>query len=324
MIANHKGEIPFVVLLAPFLLGLITGLNLLTTAWILPLGIAFAVVGIIFTAFNFFYKPLKLYRLKWPGGLLLHLMLFLAGCFITLNYNELNRNNHFSKYNAKYLAVKVQNEPVAKNGYIRFRASAVECINNNTIIPASGNLLINIKDSLAESIQYGDELLVPANYKLVDPPFNPAEFNYKRYLANQNIHFQLLLFQSQYALIAHNTGNPLMAFSLNLRRQLVAKLKNGIHDPGAAAVASTILLGYRADLSGDILQAYSQTGTVYVLTVSGAQIAVIYFLLSWSLGFLNRYRYGKLVRAVVIISVLWYYALLTGFSVSVCRAVLML
>jgi len=324
MIANHKGEIPFVVLFAPFLLGLITGLNLLTTAWILPLGIAFATAGILFIAFNFFYKPLKLYRLKWPGGLLLHLILFLGGCLIILNYNELNRNNHFSKYKAKYLAVRVQNEPVVKNGYIRFRTSVVECINNGTIFPASGNLLISVKDSLAKNIQYGDELLVPANYKPVDPPFNPAEFNYKHYLADQNIHYQLFLFQRQYALMAHNKGNSLIAFALNLRRRLVAKLKANMHDPQATAVASTMLLGYRTDLSTDILQAYSQTGTVYVLTVSGAQIAVIYFLLSWSLGFLNRYRYGKLLRAVILISVLWYYALLTGFSVSVCRAALML
>jgi competence protein ComEC len=323
MIANHKGEIPFVVLLAPFLLGLITGLNLLTTAWIMPLSIAFAAISIIFIAFNLFYKSLQLYRLKWPGGLLLHLVLFLGGCVIILNYNELSRNDHFSKCKAKYLVVRVESEPVSKNGYIRFRSSVIRNINNNKLTPTSGNLLISIKDSLAKSVQYGDELLIPANYTPLDPPFNPAEFNYKRYLADQNIHYQSFLFQRQYTLIAHNTGNPVIAFALNLRWRLVAKLKAGIHDPQATAIASTMLLGYRTDLSGDVLQAYSQTGTIYVLTVSGAQIAVIYFLLNWLLGFLNRYRYGKLLRAVIIISVLWYYALLTGFSVSVCRAVLM-
>ena len=323
MIANHKGEIPFVVLLAPFLLGLITGLNLLTTAWIVPLSIAFAMIIGVFITFNLFYRSLKLYRLKWPGGLLLHLILFFAGCILILNYNELNRGDHFSKHKAKYLVVRVENEPVARNGYIRFRASVIRNINDNEQASTSGNLLVSIKDSLAKSVQYGDELLIPANYKPIDPPFNPAEFNYKRYLSDQNIHFQSFLFQKQYALIAHITGNPLMAFALNLRKQLVAKLKANMHNMQAMAVASTMLLGYRADLGSDVLQAYSQTGTIYVLTVSGAQIAVIYFLLSWLLGFLNRYRYGKLLRAGIIVSILWYYALLTGFSVSVCRAVLM-
>lgn len=324
MIANHKGEIPFVVLLAPFLLGLIAGLNLFATAWVLPLSIAFAMVCCLFIAFNFLYKPLKLYRLKWLGGLLLHFILFLSGCIIMLKYNDLNRNNHFSRYKAEYLAVKVESEPATKNGFIRFRASVMQCIDSNRqTVAGSGNLLISIKDSIAKSIKYGDELLIPANYKSVDPPFNPAEFNYKRYLADHNIHYQSFLFPGQYVLITHNIGNPIIAFALNLRGQLATKLKANIHNQQVLAVASAMLLGYRTDLSGDILQAYSQTGTIYVLTVSGAQIAVIYFLLSWLLQFLNRYRYGKLLRAVIIITALWYYALLTCFSVSVCRAVLM-
>lgn len=322
MIANHKGEIPFIVLLIPFLLGVITGINLLATFWLVPLMISFSVLCILFILLNFLYKPLKLYRLKWPGGVLMHIILFLGGSIAILNYSELNRSDHFSKYKAKYLIVKVDNEPVARNGYIRFKALVIQTIDSNSRNKASGNLLISIKDSLANAVQYGDELLIPANYKPVDPPFNPAEFNYKRYLSDQNIHYQSFLFHGQYTLVNHG-GNPIISYSINLRKQLAAKIRSDMHDVQAAAVASTMLLGYRTDLSNDVLQAYSQTGTVYVLTVSGAQIAVIYFLLNWSLSFLKRYKHGKLLRAIIIISVLWCYALLTGFSISVCRAVLM-
>jgi competence protein ComEC len=54
---------------------------------------------------------------------------------------------------------------------------------NNKRINTSGTLLIAIKDSTAKNLYYGDELLIPAKYNAVDPPFNPAEFNYKKYLA---------------------------------------------------------------------------------------------------------------------------------------------
>lgn len=324
MIANHKGEIPFVVLFIPFLLGLMIGLDLLSSAWIMPLSIGFVFLSVIFITLTLLYRSFKLYKVRWLGGALVHVVLFLGGCLIILNYNELNRGDHFSKSKAKFLVVKVENEPVAKNGYIRFRAKAEQAIDSKRRTTASsGNLLISLKDSLAKTVQYGDELLIPANYKPVDAPFNPAEFNYKRYLAYQNIHYQSFLFHGQYTGVTHKTGNSLVAYALAERRQLVAKLKACMHDPQAAAVASTMLLGYRTDLGNDVLQAYSQTGTVYVLTVSGAQIAVIYLLLGWSLGFMKRYRYGKLLRAVIIITILWYYAMLTGFSVSVCRAVLM-
>ena len=60
-----------------------------------------------------------------------------------------------------------------------------------------------------------------------------------------------------------------------------------MHDTSAIAVASTLILGYKADLSNDVLQAYSKTGTVHVLSVSGAHVAIIYILLNFALGFLG-------------------------------------
>src|ERR1700748_3160135 len=98
MIANHKGEIPFAVLLLPFLLGLIAGLNFLAPAWIMPLTVVLAAFNIIFITLNFLYKPLRLYRLKWIGGVIVNAILFLGGCIFILNYNELNRTDHFSAY----------------------------------------------------------------------------------------------------------------------------------------------------------------------------------------------------------------------------------
>jgi len=97
-----------------------------------------------------------------------------------------------------------------------------------------------------------------------------------------------------------------------------------MRDTDAIAVASTLILGYKADLSNDVLQAYSKTGTIHVLSVSGAHVAIIYILLALVLGFLDRYKYGKLFKANVIIGLIWYYSLLSGFSPAVCRAALMI
>jgi len=323
MIANHKGEIPFVVLIIPFLLGIGIRLNFLPAVYTIPLIILLGLLIIVFISLNLAYKKLNLYKKRWLGGALITLILFLFGCVIVARYNELNRKDHFSKIKAQYLMVRISDEPVLKNGLLRFTADVMENADSSRRSPSSGNLLITIKDSLAKGLYYGDELLIPANFNAVDPPFNPAEFNYKQYLANQNIHFQSFLYHGQYAVVSHNAGNPVIAYSLRLRQQLVEKFKSNMHDPQAIAVASTLILGYRADLSNDVLQAYSKTGTVYVLTVSGAQVAVIYFMLSFMFQFLNRYTYGKLLRAIIIISLICYYALLTGFSPAVCRAVLM-
>src|SRR6202000_962997 len=124
--------------------------------------------------------------------------------------------------------------------------------------------------------------------------------------------------------INKNAGNAVIAYSLRLRQRLIEKFKRNMRDTNAIAVASTLILGYKADLSNDILQAYSKTGTIHVLSVSGAHVAILFILLSFILSFMDRFRYGKTIKAILIILIIWYYSLLTGFSPAVCRAAVMI
>ena len=109
---------------------------------------------------------------------------FFLGWTVTLNYNELNSSDHFSKKPADYLLVKINNEPKLTGELLRFTATVEDNVKNRKVTPASGDLMITIKDKTARNLYYGDELLIPANYQPVDPPYNPGEFNYKQYLAS--------------------------------------------------------------------------------------------------------------------------------------------
>ncbi len=324
MIANHKGEIPAFILLLPFLLGTGFGTGLPAIFNFQLLLILFLFSFAAFIALNIFYNPFKLYKARWLGGTLIHIVIFLAGCLLALNYNELRQPDHFSTTPAQALVVRINNEPVFKNGLLRFTASAKGYVKNSKIFPCSGTLLISIKDSRAKDLYYGDDLLVPAKFNAIEPPRTPAAFNYKNYLSRQNIFYQQFLYPRQFVRLDSNRGDPLIAYSLRLRQRLVQKLKLNIRDTNAMAVASTLILGYKADLNPDVLQAYSKTGTVHVLSVSGAHVAIVYVLLSFCLSFLNRFKYGKLLKTSIIISLIWFYALLTGFSPAVCRAALMI
>jgi competence protein ComEC len=324
MLANHKGEIPVVVLLMPWLLGIVLGISFISAVYLPFLLGAFIGLSIVFIVLNLNYQRLKIYKRRWLGGLLISFILLAAGWISAISYNELNNRDHFSKLPSPYLSVRISNEPQLKNGLIRLTTTVQQSINRKQATAVTGTLLITLKDSAAIGLQYGDELLVPATYTPIDPPFNPAEFNYKKYLAHQNIYHQLFLYPGQYRVLQHNKGNPLITYALKLRQQMVAKFKQQLHNPDAIAVASTLILGYKADLSNDVLQAYSKTGTIHVLSVSGAHVAIIYFLLQWMLGVLNRYKYGKALKTTVIILLVWYYAMLTGFSPAVCRAAVMI
>jgi competence protein ComEC len=323
MIATHKGEITIVVLLLPFMAGIGLGLSY-PGAGVAILGIPLLALSLLFIALNVGYAKLGIYKKNWLGGLLIAPILLLAGWLLTVQHYQLNNTDHFSKVPAEYLVVHVNSEPKVKGDVVRFTADVVQTIQKGRATRCSGTILIAIKDELATNLFYGEELLIPASYSPVEPPYNPGEFNYKRYLANKNIYHQVFLYPKQYQVIKAGQGNPVIAYALQTRQNLVKKLKVNMHDTTAIAVASTLILGYKADLSNDVLQAYSKTGTIHILSVSGGHVAIIFVLLGWALSFRKGRSKGKVMKVLVIIVLIWSYALLTGFSPAVNRAALMI
>jgi predicted membrane metal-binding protein len=104
----------------------------------------------------------------------------------------------------------------------------------------------------------------------------------------------------------------------------VKKFTRFLPDQEASSMASTLILGYRVDLNKDLIEAYSKTGTMHVLSVPGMHVGIVFLVLSFLLKPMDRSKNLILLRAIIIIAVIWFYSLLTGFSPSVCRSALML
>ncbi len=324
MIAAHKGEIPFVLLLLPFIAGIGCALIFPIFTNSKPVFWTFLFLSGLFIILNAFYQPLHIYKARWVGGLLVFGILYVLGVYSIIQNKEINQSNHFSKTTSQFLLIKISNEPVWRNKILHFTAEVIAGINHNRTKTLSGTLLVAVNDTNAQKLYYGDELLIPARYNPINPPQVPAALNYKGYLANQNIYYQAFFYGKQYTIVQKNKGNALITYALRQRQRLVNKIKNSLKDTDAIAVASTLILGYKADLSKDVLQAYSKTGTIHVLSVSGAHVAIIYVLLAFLLGFLDKFKHGKIIKAVLIILIIWYYSLLSGFSPAVCRAAVMI
>ena len=272
------------------------------------------------------YKSNSLYRSGWLFGLIIHGYILVTGYGLTVYLSERFDKKHFSTQKSDAFIIQIRNEPKLSNGILRFEAEVIRSCLNKKIDIMIGKLLIAAKiDSVSQlSLNYGDILLIPAIYDEVDPPYNPGEFDYKSYLENKQIYHQAFVNQDQLVLLKQNSGNRIMLFALNLRKQLVEKFYTYLPDRDAAALASTLILGYRADLSKEIVDAYSKTGTMHVLSVSGMHVGIVFLVLSVLLKPLGRNQRLRLIRACLIISIIWFYSLLTGFSAPVCRAAVML
>lgn len=325
-----KDQILFLRILLPFLLGIITFYDASDPALKYIIGSLCLTTFLLLVLVNLYYKKLKAYKFKsWISGLT-YTSLFLFGAFLCILNKQCLSDSYFNSKQQSYLKVLVNDEPQLKSGILRFRGNVTKAYSYKNGYTETekiiGKLMVSIKtDSLNPvSLTYGDELIISANTTAIAPPGNPAEFDYRSWLAAQNIYHQVFLKQHQLVKLNENTGNPISAYALSLRARQVLFYRKLLKDDDAFAVASTLILGYRADLSQDTLNIYSKTGTIHALSVSGMHVGLIYIVLNWLFQCLDRSRLLKIGKVALIVVLIWFYALLTGFSPSVLRSAIML
>nr|WP_294893917.1 ComEC/Rec2 family competence protein [uncultured Pedobacter sp.] len=325
MIAYYKTEVPFLRLVLFFILGISISITQNLAANFITEFVFYCSCGLtLFSAF--FYQRSQLYLKRDFTGFLIYFTVLMAGIVITNQRKEIYFPNHFSKFKARELVAVINESPKIKGDIARFTAKIEGNITDKKITPTIGNLLIALRfDSTKNlNLKYGDLIILKAKYQETEPSYNFAEFNYRRFLSLQNIYHQTFINQKQIAVIDTNKGNPIIAFALKFTEQQVAKINNYLTDKDAKAVASTLVLGYRQTLDKDLLLTYSNTGTMHVLSVSGMHVAIVAMLLDFLLGFMNRKKKLKIIKTLIIIALVWFYALITGLAPSITRAAIMI
>jgi len=321
-----KAEYVFVRVLLPFLIGIGIFYFFPTNTGLQVLEITMVLCLLSIITINITYKKFKAYRYKGAIGAIIFILFFNLGGLLCLKNNDMLRENYFANKQYDYLKVWVEDEPEKSNNILRFKTVVVAGYHNDQQIKLSGQLLLAVRlDSLNPvTIRYGDEIMIPDKSTEVDPPYNPAEFDFKAWLANQNIYHQAFTDQDHLIKTGHDNGDPVIGLALSLREKQIEKYRKLIKSKEAFAVASTLILGYRADLSQETLSAYSKTGTIHALSVSGAHVAIIYVVLDFLLLFMNKKPGLKIMKLILICTLIWGYALLTGLSPSVVRSAIMI
>ena len=114
-----------------------------------------------------------------------------------------------------------------------------------------------------------------------------------------------------------------------MQEMLYERLAAGGLSGDELATTGAMTLGYKNDLDKELKRHFQASGAAHVLAVSGLHTGIIYGILLWLLTLGGRYkplhdnRLGRSAISLIIISVMWFYAWLTGMTPSVVRAVLM-
>lgn len=272
------------------------------------------------------YDTAKIYRFRFFSGAVIQVLLFcLGGLLLVINTNIFDKNHiiHFKELPDKYIGV-VNDVPVRKEKTTLLNV-ALKFAGDSTFQSVSGNVLVMLyTDSLSRKIHYGDELIFAATPELLGEPKNPYEFSYAQYQRFHNIYYRVFLKENQWKIIAKSKANPVLAKVYDLRDFFLSLIAQFVKTKDEFAVASAIMLGYRDYMNAEIVQAYASSGALHVLSVSGLHVGVLFIGLQFVFSFLNnkgkRWRYAQ---AAIYISVMLLYAVLTGLSPSVLRAVVM-
>ncbi len=264
-----------------------------------------------FMRYNFFY------------GIIASLLWLCLGWFFLIAATESRHTGHILHVQpGDAYAARVIASPLSKGRFYRFKAE-VEAVHDTTgWRPASGKLLLYL-DTAAGQPQISDRLVVSGWPQPVTPPRNPYEFDYRQFLTFNNIWHRQFIRANQVRWVAAQPAFSLAHLAFRMRAVLQAQLQQYIKDDQALAVIQALLLGNKNDLDATTTEAYARAGAMHVLAVSGLHVGIIYLILLLLLG----QRPGKVTKPVlvgaVVIPALWLYALLTGLSPSVLRAVTM-
>ncbi|MGB0892275.1 MAG: ComEC/Rec2 family competence protein, partial [Flavobacteriaceae bacterium] len=153
-------------------------------------------------------------------------------------------------------------------------------------------------------------------------PLNQHQFNYKSYLVKQGIHHQIFVTKNEFISIV-NSDVSLFGLSTKFRERVKESLQKYHFSKNEFGVINALLLGQRQDISKELINDYANAGAIHILAVSGLHIGIILLILSSILKPLDSIKYGKFIKLLLIVMLLWVFAFIAGLSASVVRAVTM-
>ncbi len=304
---------------------------------------AFLIIGIITYRFLYFEQVHLIYILAigllllvflnkylkqtmstfYGPDLIIYLSLSLCGYLLAFWHDPLNHQNHYTKYIADQetlYSVEMRVDQSIKNSayHHRYIAKIISVNHHN----CHGTVLLNLPtESLTTTLNNGQLIEGLAKILPVDPPRNPHQFNYKAFLKNRYIHHGI------YPEIDHLklTGihSSVLSTIKGWRDLTIKNLEQFDIDAEEKGVILALLLGQRQEISKELYRLYSRSGAVHILAISGLHVGIILMMLHFLLKPLDYLKRGNILRMIIILMFLWIFAVITGLSPSVCRAVTM-
>lgn len=316
--------IPFFRILIPFVVGVLVAIHLNTPCidfkwFILIVVILFTVK--IFIKSSLVSKFLLLFIIDiffiFFGNNLVHIQ--------TTSENQMYYGNLLESDSIIQFIAAVNDLPIQKDKTIKCNLTVLAVKKNREYNNAKGDLIVYLKKSLKnKQLKAGSTLAIKVKLMPVSEPKNPFEYNYKQYLNYKQVYHTAFLDSSNYEyLLIPNSNSFIWQLGLRCKLYILNSLEHSLLNKNSYSICAALLTGYDDEIDKSIMEAFSHSGTLHVLSVSGLHTGLIFLVLGFLFDLVDRKKKYKLIKFFWITFFLWLFALITGFSAPVLRAVIM-
>jgi competence protein ComEC len=260
-------------------------------------------------------------------GVIIILLWLAVGAFLSWQKDIRHQEKWYGNFyqDSSYIIATINEPVVEKTKSYKADALVEAVVTNDSSISCKGKLLLYFsKDSSVNQLHYGDQIIINKKLQAIKNSGNPGAFNYQRYASFQQTFHNVFLKEKDWVKLPTKNINPFQQFIFTARENILSVLQKNISSgKDELGIAEALLIGYTNDLDKDLVQAYSNTGVVHIIAISGMHLGLIYVMLVFLFSKIPVINKSKWLQVVFILSCLWLFSLLTGGSASVLRSAVM-
>ena len=173
--------------------------------------------------------------------------------------------------------------------------------------------------SSANSVNVNDTIVVSGKLRLINGYHNPATINSELMAKEQGIYAFISANKSDIKIIASYNSFSLKRLASNIREYILQFLLKIIPEEDGYLIFAMIFGGYN-NINAEILESFTITGIVHILSVSGSHISL---LTGFILNTGKALRFSRRLNLIILVLFIFFYAILCGATPPVIRASIM-
>ena len=147
------------------------------------------------------------------------------------------------------------------------------------------------------------------------------QFDYQKYLARQNIHYQGFI-PDEISFKKKESVN----FTDKIKQKrldLLFRIDNSSLQPQNKAILKGIILADRTEIDQEIINHFSKTGLIHILAISGSHMAIIFLMILFVLNPIFSVKYRN-IPIYISLAAIWGFAIFIDYGNSVVRSCIMI